>query len=495
MLYGNIRALVEYGLRHGLLEEDDALWARNRLLEIFGEPGYREEPAPEYPSLDALLDALVLEGVRRGVCEEGTAAHDLFDTKLMGVLTARPSETARVFEEKRRTSPEAATDWFYRFCGDVNYVRRGRSAKDIRWVYRSPRFGDIDITINKSKPEKDPKAIAAAKLQAASGYPTCMLCPENIGYAGRLDFPARQNHRAVPLHLRGGRWFLQYSPYVYYNEHCIVFAEHHTPMRICKETFEGLFEFVQSFPHYFLGSNADLPIVGGSILTHDHYQGGRYTFAMARAGIEIPVTVPGFADVEAGVLNWPVSVLRLRSKDPARLCALGVRVHEAWRGYSDPKAEILAETNGEPHNTVTPIARCVEGVFELDLALRNNRTTAEHPLGIFHPHAELHHIKKENIGLIEVMGLAVLPPRLETELDLLADAMVSGADLAAREETAKHAEWAREILSRRAVTAENAGDVLREEVGAVFERVLCDAGVFKCTPEGREAFLRFCGTL
>ena len=492
MLYGKIGALVEYGVKTGLIEPDDAIYTRNRLLEAFGEDDWKEEPPAQYESLGALLDTLCDEAVLRGVIGDGVTARDLFDTKLMGLLTMRPSAVNAKFKALYVQSPERATDWFYRFCGDCNYIRRERVARDLKWVYRDPRFGDIDITINLSKPEKDPKAIAAAKKMKASGYPACMLCKENIGYAGRMDFPARQNHRAVPVTINGADWFFQYSPYVYYNEHCIVFCGEHVPMQIDERTFRKLFDFVEQFPHYFLGSNADLPIVGGSILTHDHYQGGRYTFAMAKANIEEHCTIRGFEDVEAGILNWPVSVLRLRSKEPARLISLASRVLACWRGYTDEAAFIFAETDGEPHNTITPIARCVDGVYELDLALRNNITTAQYPLGVYHPHDELHHIKKENIGLIEVMGLAVLPSRLKEELRLLADALVRGADVAADDRIAKHADWAKAVVQKHpALNAENAEAILRDEVGAVFVRVLEDAGVYKCTPEGRAAFRRF----
>ena len=492
MLYGKIGALVEYGVKTGLIEPDDAIYTRNRLLEAFGEDDWKEEPPAQYESLGALLDTLCDEAVSRGVIGDGVTARDLFDTKLMGLLTMRPSAVNAKFKALYAQSPEKATDWFYRFCGDCNYIRRERVARDLKWVYRDPRFGDIDITINLSKPEKDPKAIAAAKKMKASGYPACMLCKENIGYAGRMDFPARQNHRAVPVTINGADWFFQYSPYVYYNEHCIVFCGEHVPMQIDERTFRKLFDFVEQFPHYFLGSNADLPIVGGSILTHDHYQGGRYTFAMAKANIEEHCTIRGFEDVEAGILNWPVSVLRLRSKEPARLISLASRVLGCWRGYTDEAAFIFAETDGEPHNTITPIARCVDGVYELDLALRNNITTAQYPLGVYHPHDELHHIKKENIGLIEVMGLAVLPSRLKEELRLLADALVRGADVAADDRIAKHADWAKAVVQKHpALNAENAEAILRDEVGTVFVRVLEDAGVYKCTPEGRTAFRRF----
>ena len=492
MLYGKSGARVEYGVKTWLVEPDDAIYTRNRLLEAFGEDDWKEEPPAQYESLGALLDTLCDEAVSRGVIGDGVTARDLFDTKLMGLLTMRPSAVNAKFKALYAQSPEKATDWFYRFCGDCNYIRRERVARDLKWVYRDPRFGDIDITINLSKPEKDPKAIAAAKKMKASGYPACMLCKENIGYAGRMDFPARQNHRAVPVTINGADWFFQYSPYVYYNEHCIVFCGGHVPMQIDERTFRKLFDFVEQFPHYFLGSNADLPIVGGSILTHDHYQGGRYTFAMAKANIEEHCTIRGFEDVEAGILNWPVSVLRLRSKEPARLISLASRVLGCWRGYTDEAAFIFAETDGEPHNTITPIARCVDGVYELDLALRNNITTAQYPLGVYHPHDELHHIKKENIGLIEVMGLAVLPSRLKEELRLLADALVRGADVAADDRIAKHADWAKAVVQKHpALNAENAEAILRDEVGAVFVRVLEDAGVYKCTPEGRAAFRRF----
>ena len=492
MLYGKIKALVEYGVKTGLIGAEDAIYVRNRLLEAFREDDYADEPAEEYGNLGALLESLCNEAVGRGIIGDGITERDLFDTKLMGELTMRPSEVKKTFEALYAQDPVKATDWFYRFCCDCNYIRRERVAKDLKWVYRDERFGDIDITINLSKPEKDPKAIAAAKTMKASGYPTCMLCKDNIGYAGRMNFPARQNHRAVPMTINNADWFMQYSPYVYYNEHCIVFCGEHVPMKIDESTFKKLFGFVEQFPHYFLGSNADLPIVGGSILTHDHYQGGHYSFAMARAAIEEDVTVKGFEDVEAGILNWPVSVLRLRHKEPQRLIELAARVLEAWRGYTDEEAFIFAETDGEPHNTVTPIARCVDGVYELDLALRNNITTEQYPLGVYHPHDELHHIKKENIGLIEVMGLAVLPSRLKDELKTLEKALLNGDDLRADAVLEKHADWAEELMQRHPeLNAENAEAVLQAEVGAVFVKVLEDAGVYKCTPEGRVAFRKF----
>ena len=496
MLYGKIKALVEYGVSKGLVEKDDAIYVRNRLLEAFHEDEYADEPAEDAENLGALLSSLCDEAAARGIIGDGITERDLFDTKLMGELTMRPSEVKEKFQKLYAEDPVKATDWFYGFCCDCNYIRRERVARDLKWVYKDDRFGDIDITINLSKPEKDPKAIAAAKNMKASGYPTCMLCKENIGYAGRMNFPARQNHRAVPMTINNADWFMQYSPYVYYNEHCIVFCGEHVPMKIDESTFKKLFGFVEQFPHYFLGSNADLPIVGGSILTHDHYQGGHYTFAMAKADIEEHVEIKDYEDVESGILNWPVSVLRLRHNDPNRLIELASRVLSAWRGYTDEEAFIFAETDGEPHNTITPIARCVDGVYELDLALRNNITTEQYPLGVYHPHDELHHIKKENIGLIEVMGLAVLPSRLKDELKALENALLNGAELRADAVLEKHADWAEALMARHPeFCADNAEAILQAEVGAVFVKVLEDAGVYKCTPEGRAAFRKFIATV
>ena len=492
MLFGKIKALVEYGVRTGLIEAEDTIYTRNRLLEALCEEDYADEEAEQSENLALLLDGLCDEAVKRGIIEDGATSRDLFDTKLMGLLTPRPSDVNRTFRALYKEPPEKATDWFYKLCGDCNYIRRDRVARDLKWVYNDPRFGAIDITINLSKPEKDPKAIAAAKKMKASGYPACMLCKENIGYAGRMNHPARQNHRAIPITVNHADWFLQYSPYVYYNEHCIVFCGEHVPMQIDKSTFRKLFDFVEQFPHYFLGSNADLPIVGGSILTHDHYQGGHYTFAMARANMEEHCTLHGFEDVEAGILNWPVSVLRLRHKNPERLIDAADHVLKAWRSYTDEDAFIFAETDGEPHNTITPIARCVDGVYELDLALRNNITTEKYPLGVYHPHDEYHHIKKENIGLIEVMGLAVLPSRLKDELKTLKDVMLKNGDVSSVESIAKHAEWAAQVKRDYPEMNEaNAEHILQQEVGKVFVKVLENAGVYKCTAEGRKAFRTF----
>ena len=490
MVNGYIAALADYAVAKGLIEEADRPWAVNRLLETMGLSSYEAPETVPQASLEEILTALVNDAVARGVIEDGIASRDLFDTKLMGVLTPRPSQVIARFHEKMADSREAATDWFYTFCQDTDYIRRYRIARDVKWV-TATEFGDLDITINLSKPEKDPRAIAAARSAAQTSYPKCQLCRENEGYAGRLDHPARQNHRVIPVTIDGQDWFFQYSPYVYYNEHCIVFNGKHVPMKIDRSAFRKLLDFVIQFPHYFVGSNADLPIVGGSILSHDHFQGGRYTFAMEKAPVEQTVTFPGYEDVEAGIVRWPMSVIRIRCADDKRLVDLAEKILTAWRGYSDPDAFIFAETDGEAHNTITPIARKRGDKYELDLVLRNNITTEEFPLGVFHPHPELHHIKKENIGLIEVMGLAVLPSRLKNELKELADALVSGADLRGSDAIAKHADWAEELKTRYTFTADNVEGILQDEVGKVFARVLQDAGVYKCTPEGRAAFQKF----
>ncbi len=442
------------------------------------------------PALEEILHFLISDAVARGVIEDGIASADLFDTRLMGCLTPRPSEVIRVFKEKYEKSPEEATNYFYKLSRDSDYIRTYRVAKDRRWVTKT-KYGDLDITINLSKPEKDPKAIAAALNRKQDAYPKCLLCPENEGYAGRLDHPARETIRLIPLTLGGAQWFMQYSPYVYYNEHCIVLSGEHVPMKIDRLTFQRLLEFLQIFPHYTIGSNADLPIVGGSILTHEHFQGGRYTFAMAKAGIREELSFAGFEDVKAGIVNWPMSVIRLDAKDPERIVELSDKILTAWRGYSDPAAEILAFTDGTPHNTITPIARMRGDLFEMDLVLRNNRTTDEYPLGIFHPHQEKHHIKKENIGLIEVMGLAVLPARLNKEMAKLKDTLLAGKSVADDPEIASHAAWAADVLKRHPDFAEHPDAILQDEIGQVFSGVLEDAGVYKDTEEGRKAFRRF----
>ena len=490
MSYQAIKDLLGYALHTGLIEEYDRTWAVNSLLQAMGMDSWEEPRQVKGRPLEDILKELLDDAAARGRIEDDTTSRDLFDTELMGRLTPRPAQVISEFRRLYQADPKAATDWFYRFSQDTDYIRRYRIARDVKWKAATP-YGDMDITINLSKPEKDPKAIAAAKAAPQTGYPKCQLCRENEGYAGRLNHPARQNHRIIPITINQEDWFLQYSPYVYYNEHCIVLNRRHTPMKIDKATFRKLLDFIKQFPHYFVGSNADLPIVGGSILSHDHFQGGCYTFAMEKAPVERTITFRGFEDVEAGIVKWPMSVIRLRCKDDQRLVELADRILAAWRGYTDEAAFVFAETDGEPHNTITPIARMREGQFELDLVLRNNITTAEYPLGVYHPHQELHHIKKENIGLIEVMGLAVLPSRLKNELNGVAQALVRGDDLRADETLAKHADWAEELKTRYTFTAENAEEILRREVGAVFAQVLEHAGVFKCTPEGREAFLRF----
>jgi UDPglucose--hexose-1-phosphate uridylyltransferase len=486
--------LTEYAVRTGLLDAADRIWAMNRLLDALQLTSLEmPEFLPARP-LESILKGILDWAVAQGHIAGDVTSRDLFDTELMGRLTPRPSQVIRTFWGKYESSPESATDWYYQFSQDTDYIRRYRIAKDVKWV-TSTDYGDLDITINLSKPEKDPRAIAAAKAAPQGGYPACQLCRENEGYAGRLNHPARQNHRMIPLHLDGQNWFFQYSPYVYYKEHCIVLNSRHVPMKIDRSTFRRQLDFIRQFPHYFVGSNADLPIVGGSILSHDHFQGGRYTFAMERAPMERRISFPGFDDVEAGIVKWPMSVIRLRCADDSRLVDLADSILLAWRAYSDPEAAILAETNGEPHNTITPIARMRDGRFELDLVLRNNRTTEEYPLGIFHPHAELHHIKKENIGLIEVMGLAVLPARLKGELSLLADALIHRRDIRTDETLGKHADWAESLAQQYSFTAENAMPILQQEVGRVFAAVLEHAGVYKCTEEGRRAFLRFTSSI
>ena len=495
MISTYIQQLVNYGLDTGLIQPDDEIYIRNQLLMTMGLDSF-DEPEGDcyYVDLESILTALVDDAVARGVCEDNSVARDLFDTRLMGVLTPRPSIVRANFWDKyEEEGPRAATDWFYAFCQDTDYIRHYRIKKDLKWVTATP-YGDLDITINLSKPEKDPKAIAAAKLAPQSAYPKCQLCMENEGYAGRMNHPARENHRIVPITINDSAWNFQYSPYVYYNEHCIVFNSLHTPMKIERATFRKLLDFVEQFPHYFVGSNADLPIVGGSILSHDHFQGGHYEFAMAKAPIETPWTFPGFEDVEAGIVRWPMSCIRLTSADDAKLVDLADKILRAWRGYTDESCFVFAETGGEPHNTITPIARRRGEDFELDLVLRNNRTTEEHPLGLFHPHAEYHHIKKENIGLIEVMGLAILPPRLLTETELLEEALTHpdrAAAILARPEMEKHRAWYEELKAAGAGQGETRR-AIRESIGVVFGKILGNAGVYKDTEAGREAFRRFC---
>ena len=496
MPYKYIKQLTEYGIQKGLMEETDRIYATNLLLDALGLDGYEEpDSIDEHAALEETLKGLLDYACEHKLIGDSVVERDLLDARLINCLLPRPSQVIARFQELYQESPKKASDYFYQFSQDTDYIRRYRICKDMKWVVESP-YGEIDITINLSKPEKDPKAIAAAKLAKQSGYPKCLLCRENEGYAGNLNHPARENHRIIPLTIDGNQWGFQYSPYVYYNEHGIVFNGEHTPMKINRAAFCKLFDFVKWMPHYFIGSNADLPIVGGSILSHDHFQGGNYQFAMAKAPIEEYVKIPRFEDVEAGIVKWPLSVIRLRSQDSSRLVDLGDYILQCWRAYTDEEAFVLAKTGDELHNTITPIARKNGDVYELDLALRNNITTKEHPLGVYHPHKELHHIKKENIGLIEVMGLAVLPARLKTEMEGLADAILNKKDIRADETLEKHADWAEEFLpGYPKINEENVMDILKAEIGKVFVKVLEDAGVYKNTPEGRQAFHRFLNTL
>ena len=489
-----IDSLVSYAMNKGLAEPVDHQVLTNRLLDILRKDDYEPSQEPQSEDLEEILAEILDYAVAQGLCEDDITSRDIFDTRIMGAITPMPREVVRTFTEKYANSPVEATDWYYRFSCDTDYIRRYRIAKDMRWKYAS-EYGEMDITINLSKPEKDPKAIAAAKNAPQTAYPKCQLCRENEGYAGRMNHPARANHRIIPITVCGEAWCLQYSPYVYYNEHCIVFNSKHVPMKIDRAAFEKLLDFVKAFPHYFVGSNADLPIVGGSILSHEHFQGGHYRFAMESAGLEREVSFRGYEDIHAGIVKWPMSVVRLNGREPKRLAELADKILTVWRGYSDESVGVIAFSEGEPHNTITPIARRRSDLYELDLVLRCNITTPEHPLGVFHPHADKHHIKKENIGLIEVMGLAVLPSRLKQELTDLAAAIVSGGDIAADPVLGKHADWVAELKQRYSFTEENALNIVLQETGKVFAEVLEDAGVYKSTPEGRAAFARFVDTV
>lgn len=487
MIDKSIKKLICYGLNKNLFDERDTVYVTNRVLEILNIDAFECDDTFENVDLESTLKEILDYAVEKGLIEDTVTERDLFDTKVMSALMPRPSEVTNKFYSLYEKSPKEATDYYYNLSCDSDYIRRYRIKKDVKWV-TSTEYGDLDITINLSKPEKDPKAIAAAKNAKQVGYPKCLLCKECEGYAGRIDFPARQNHRIIPVKINNTDWFMQYSPYVYYNEHCIVFNSKHTPMAINTATFRKLLDFVKLFPHYFVGSNADLPIVGGSILSHDHFQGGNYTFAMAKAPVQTDLCFDGFSDVKAGIVKWPMSVIRLSSLNSDRLIDLADKILTAWRSYTDENAFIFAETNGEKHNTITPIARKNGENFELDLVLRNNITTEEHPMGVYHPHAELHHIKKENIGLIEVMGLAVLPARLKTEMALLKSAILENKDIKADKVLEKHADWTEEIKAKYSdINAQNIDKIIEDEIGIVFSKVLEHAGVFKNT----EDFLKF----
>ncbi len=491
-IYEAIKSLVAYGIRENLIEKEDEVWAVNRILEILELDSIPADvETNENTELQEMLKIILDYAVEKGLCEDSVVYKDLFDTKVMGVLTPRPSEVIKKFHAEYEKSPKHATDYYYNLALKSDYIREYRIKNDVKWITHT-EFGDIDITINLAKPEKDPKAIAAATKMEQSSYPTCMLCKENEGYAGRVNHPARQSHRIIPICLDGVNAYLQYSPYVYYNEHCIVFDEAHTPMKISEHKFRRLFDFIKKFPHYFIGSNSDLPIAGGSILTHEHFQGGNYTFAMAKAEYEEEFTFEGFEDIKAGIVKWPMSVIRLQGQDTDRICTLAGKILATWRDYTDEEAFIYALTDGEIHNTITPIARYTDGHYELDLVLRNNITTEEYPDGFYHPHPEHHHIKKENIGLIEVMGLAVLPARLKTEMAILRDAILENKDITADEQIAKHADWAEMIKNKYSdINADNCDEILRDEIGLVFTAILGQCGVFDRTEEGKVQFRKF----
>ncbi|SJZ39680.1 UDP-glucose--hexose-1-phosphate uridylyltransferase [Eubacterium coprostanoligenes] len=484
-----VKSLVRYAIDNEMIEKWDEIWAINTVCQALNIDSF-EDCEAENAELEDILASILDYAVENGLCEDSVVYRDLFDTKIMGLLTPRPSEVISKFQFLYIRDKKSATDYYYKLCQDSDYIRRYRIKNDLKWITKT-EYGDIDITINLSKPEKDPKAIAAALKMKATSYPKCLLCKENEGYMGRINHPARQNHRIIPMTLGGENFFMQYSPYVYYNEHCIVFNAEHTPMKIDKSAFAKLLDFVEKFPHYFVGSNADLPIVGGSILTHEHFQGGNYEFAMAKAPIETKVTFSGFEDVQAGIVKWPMSVIRIKGTDKARLVELADKVLTTWRGYTDKDSFIYAETEGTPHNTITPIARMRNGQFELDLVLRNNITTEDCPLGYYHPHPEYHHIKKENIGLIEVMGLAVLPSRLKNEMAVLGKAMVNGEDISANETIASHKEWAEMIMQKYDINEDNIDDILKKEIGIVFTSILGQCGVYSRDEEGKAGFLRF----
>ena len=488
-IFEAIKSLVKYAIDNEMIEKEDEIWAINRICEALKIDSFEESEAKE-SDLEKILAVILDYAVKNGLCEDSVVYRDLFDTKIMGLITPRPRDVIKKFKSLYEKSPKEATDFYYKLSQDSNYIRRYRIKNDLKWITKT-EYGDIDITINLSKPEKDPKAIAAALKMKAASYPKCLLCKENEGYAGRINHPARQNHRIIPMTLANTPFFMQYSPYVYYNEHCIVFNAEHTPMKIDRGAFEKLLDFIELFPHYFVGSNADLPIVGGSILTHEHFQGGNYEFAMAKAPIETEVKFSGFEDVEAGIVKWPMSVIRIASKDKAKLVELADKILTDWRSYTDEKSFIYAETDGEKHNTITPIARMRNGKFELDLVLRNNITTEECPLGYYHPHPEYHHIKKENIGLIEVMGLAVLPSRLKNEMALIKDAMLSGKDIASIEAIASHKDWAEMIMNKYDINEDNCEEILQQEIGIVFTAILEQCGVYSRDEEGKKGFIKF----
>lgn len=490
MVYKAINGLINYAIKSELITEDDIFVVRNQIMDILKLTDWKDTELIT-GNIEELLEPIIDYAIQTGIIEDTSVQRDLFDTRIMGVLTPMPREVNSIFQKKYSVSPSTATEWYYTFSKKLNYVRSERIAKDLKWKYKS-NYGILDITINRSKPEKDPCDIALAKTQKVSNYPKCQLCAENMGFAGNHTHSARQNLRPIKLNINNHDWFMQYSPYGYYNEHCIVFNKRHIPMEINAQVFNKLFDFVEQFPHYFIGSNADLPIVGGSILTHEHFQGGNYAFAMSKAPIEKTFILKDYIDVTAGIVKWPMSVIRLFSNNRISLASACAHILNKWKNYSNESVGIFSETNGVPHNTITPIARKNISIYECDLVLRNNITTKERPLGIFHSNPTLHHIKKENIGLIEVMGLAVLPARLADELVILKDAMLSGKDIESDIRISSHADWAKEILEKHTdFNAKNAMDIIHYEVGKVFEQVLKDAGVFKRNKTGTNAFYKF----
>jgi len=498
MINYEINRLINFAMQQNLISEEDKIYSTNMILGVlnlneFDTTEVNETLETPTPILENILDY----ATEQNLIENTVTERDLFDTLIMNCVMPRPSEVINKFNKLYKVSKEKATQYYYNLSIASNYIRKDRIDNNIVWK-SATEYGDLDITINLSKPEKDPRDIAKAKLVKSSSYPKCLLCKENEGFYGHINHPARQTHRIIPLDFtQGQKYFLQYSPYTYYNEHCIIFNDQHIPMKINKDTFRNLLIFTDILPHYFAGSNADLPIVGGSILSHDHYQGGHYTFAMAESPIEKIYTVSGYENVEIGRVKWPMSVVRLSGSDKDMLLGLADHILSSWRNYSDESVNILSHTGDEPHNTITPIARKRNGKYELDLVLRNNRTSSEHPLGIFHPHDEVHHIKKENIGLIEVMGLAVLPARLKEELNVLKEYLINKtADVSNDETVAKHSDWYKYLLEKHSnISEENAYEILQEEVGLKFLEVLCHAGVFKRDETGFVAFDKFINTL
>lgn len=492
MICEAVQGLINYGIEKHLITSVDELVVRNEIMDILRLTDWKDVKLETCEqTIDEILETLVDYACKQGIIADTSNSRDLLDTKLMGCLTPMPREVVAEFEKHYHMGPEEATNWYYEYSQNLNYVRTGRIAKDLKWKFPC-EYGVLDITINCSKPEKDPRDIAAAKKQKSSAYPKCQLCPENAGFVGTAKHPARQNLRPIPLMVAGEEWEIQYSPYGYYNEHCIVFNTKHVPMKIDAAVFVKLFDVLDFLPHYFVGSNADLPIVGGSILTHEHFQGGRYTFAMETAEVETTFDIPQYPKVKAGIVKWPMSVIRLNSEDRDELAKCCDLVLERWKAYSDSSVLVFAETDNIRHNTITPIARKKGKVYECDLVLRNNFTTKDRPLGVFHPNPTLHHIKKENIGLIEVMGLAVLPSRLARDMGMLQRALISGQSIIAIPELSQHAKWIEEIRERHTDINEiNAKEIIEQEIGKVFLEVLNDAGVFKRNTEGKAAFLRF----